>query len=132
FDGVVWSGAIEHFTEEETQAILVALQARMTPGALLAGDTILAAKEGVHLVHHEREYASEEDLIDALTRVFGYACAWRSEHPERTELYFFASDTAGKLPFINGQISSNVDRSQVTVARTASATTATSPSSSSG
>lgn len=108
FDAVVWSGAIEHFSERETRAILAALQARMRPGALLAGDTILAAREGVHLVHHEREYASEEELIDALTQVFTYACAWRSEHPGRTELYFFASDTAAQLPFLSGQIASNL------------------------
>jgi 2-polyprenyl-3-methyl-5-hydroxy-6-metoxy-1,4-benzoquinol methylase len=104
FDGVVWSGAIEHFTEAETTRILEALRARMRPGAVLAGDTILAARQGVHLVYHAREYSSERDLVDVLSGVFGHACAWRSEHPTRTELYFFASDDRARLPFLDGKI----------------------------
>jgi 2-polyprenyl-3-methyl-5-hydroxy-6-metoxy-1,4-benzoquinol methylase len=106
FDGVVWSGAIEHFSEAETVEILQALQARMRPGALLAGDTVLAADQGVHLVHHLREYTSERDLVEVLSRVFAHACAWRSDHPARTELYFFASDDRAALPFLDGKITS--------------------------
>lgn len=98
FDTIVCSGAIEHFTRDETADVLRRLQARLVPDGVLAGDTILAAERGRHLVHHEFEYSSEEALLNVLVPTFSYACAWRSDHPGRTELYFFAADDEAALP----------------------------------
>ncbi len=100
FDAVVWNGAIEHFTDDEVAVILARVRERLSPGGVLAGDTVLARSDGSkQLVHHEREYRGERDLLRTLRAVFAHACVWRVEWGRRTELYFYASNDEAAIPF---------------------------------
>jgi cyclopropane fatty-acyl-phospholipid synthase-like methyltransferase len=101
FDAVIWGGAIEHFTEEEIQTILAAVRARLTPGGVLAGDTIIASDDGHKaLEHHEREFRDERDIVTMLSPPFSHAYGWRSRFEHRTELYFYASDDRSSIPLL--------------------------------
>jgi SAM-dependent methyltransferase len=98
FDNIVWDAAIEHFTPAEITAIMSNIRARLKNHGVLSGYTIVEKKDGgKHLVHHEYEFRDKEDLRRFLSPHFRRVTVFETLHPERHNLYFWASD--GPLPF---------------------------------
>jgi 2-polyprenyl-3-methyl-5-hydroxy-6-metoxy-1,4-benzoquinol methylase len=101
YDNVVWDAAIEHFTQEETAAILENIKTRLVPAGILSGYTIVERASGKSLSHHEYEYTSKEELAGVLKAHFKNVLVFenisRDDAEERHNLYFFASDSG--LPF---------------------------------
>jgi SAM-dependent methyltransferase len=97
FDNIVWDAAIEHFTEAETTSLMATISSRLTPTGILSGYTLLEAEGGhKHLHQHEYEFHDKEDLARFLTPYFETVQVWETTFPNRTNLYFYA--TNGKLP----------------------------------
>jgi SAM-dependent methyltransferase len=98
YENIVWDAAIEHFTPEETDKLLQDIHARLAPGGILSGYTIVerASKEKM-LTHHEYEFKNKEDLLRFLAPRFQRAVVFETIYESRHNLYFFASD--GPLPF---------------------------------
>ena len=98
FENVVWDAAIEHFTPEETAAILRDIKARLTPDGILSGYTLVARADGKKsLDHHEYEFRDMADLARFLEPHFKHVSVFETLFPDRHNLYFWASD--GALPF---------------------------------
>jgi SAM-dependent methyltransferase len=99
FNNVIWDAAIEHFTEQETDDILVSLKGVLVSGGILSGYTLLEKGFGkLHLHQHEREFVSKEDLAQVLLKHFRNVQVIQTTSPERENLYFFATD--GILPLL--------------------------------
>jgi SAM-dependent methyltransferase len=100
FDNIVWDAAIEHFTESEINAVLASIRARLTPEGVLSGYSLVEREDHVkHLVHHEYEFKSKEDLLRFFTPHFRQVTVFETVFPTRHNLYFWASD--GPVPFSN-------------------------------
>jgi SAM-dependent methyltransferase len=98
FDNVIWDAAIEHFTEDETNKILLSIKSSLTESGVLSGYTLLEQEEGeMHLHQHEREFTDMNDLARVLLPHFRNVHILHTSSPSRENLYFFASD--GTLPF---------------------------------
>ena len=98
FTNIIWDAAMEHFTESEISAILGAVKGCLKPNGILSGYTIVEKEDGQkHLHQHEREFRSKEDLMGFLTPHFKNAVVFETIHPQRHNLYFYASD--GPVPF---------------------------------
>jgi len=97
FDNIVWDAAIEHFTENEIDAILENIKRRLVQNGVLTGYTIVERSDGKSLSHHEREFRSKEDLKSFFEPHFKHMKVFETVYPARHNLYFFASD--GILPF---------------------------------
>lgn len=97
FDNILWDAAIEHFTEDEIAAIMNGIKARLSDGGILSGYTLIEKEDGKHLDQHEREFRSKQDLADFLTPHFKNVAVFETIHPQRHNLYFYASD--GVVPF---------------------------------
>ena len=94
FDNIVWDAAIEHFTEAETQALMATIKSRLSRDGILSGYTILEGDEGAHHLHqHEYEFHDKEDLARFLTPHFKHVQVFETTFPNRTNLYFYATDT---------------------------------------
>jgi SAM-dependent methyltransferase len=101
FDNVVWDAAIEHFTREEIEKLLVEIKQRLTQEGILSGYTIVERSDGSKsLSHHEYEFKSKEDLFQFLSPYFEKVTVFETIYPSRHNLYFWASDA--KLPFTDG------------------------------
>jgi len=98
FENVVWDAAIEHFTPEETDKILRDIRTRLGPGGILSGYTLVERSDGTKsLSHHEYEFRGKEDLARVLKPHFENVMVFETIHPDRHNLYFWASD--GVIPF---------------------------------
>jgi SAM-dependent methyltransferase len=98
FDNIVWDAAIEHFTEEETQTLMSTISARLKPTGILSGYTIVEDHAGhKHLHQHEYEFHDKADLARFLTPHFKHVQVFETTFPNRTNLYFYA--TNDRLPF---------------------------------
>ena len=98
FDNIAWDAAIEHFTPVEIAGLMRDIRARLKPGGVLSGYTIVEQATGVKsLSHHEYEFKNKEDLLRFLTPHFANVTVFETVHPTRHNLYFWASD--GVLPF---------------------------------
>lgn len=98
FENIIWDAAIEHFTESEIDAVLGAIRQRLAPAGILSGYTLVEREDQVkHLVHHEYEFKSKEDLLRFLAPHFRNVAVFETIYPTRHNLYFWASD--GELPF---------------------------------
>jgi SAM-dependent methyltransferase len=98
FDNVIWDAAIEHFTEEEIDNIMINIKNRLKPAGTLTGYTIVESPTGQKsLSHHEREFKSKEDLKSFFEPHFKNVKVFETIYPLRHNLYFYASD--GILPF---------------------------------
>jgi ubiquinone/menaquinone biosynthesis C-methylase UbiE len=98
FDTVIWDAAIEHFTPAEIDGIMTELKRRLQPGGILTGYTLIARANGeLSLEHHEYEFHSKKELFELLTRYFKNVSVFETRHPERDNLYFWASDAT--IPF---------------------------------
>jgi SAM-dependent methyltransferase len=97
FENIVWDAAIEHFTEAETQALMGTIVSRLTPDGILSGYTIVESHDGhKHLHQHEYEFHDKADLARFLTPHFAHVQVFETTFPNRTNLYFYASND--KLP----------------------------------
>ena len=100
FTNVIFDAAIEHFTEPEIDRILTNISERLGEQGVLAGYTLVERGSGKkHLEHHEREFAGKADLLRSLERAFPHVTIFETVHPERTNLYFYASHKASCIPF---------------------------------
>jgi hypothetical protein len=98
FQNIVWDAAIEHFTLQETAAILSNIKGRLTHGGILSGYTIVEWASGEkHLCHHEYEFKGKDDLLHILSPYFENVSVFETIYPGRHNLYFWASDAA--IPF---------------------------------
>jgi hypothetical protein len=95
FDNVVWDSALHHFTPQETGAILSLLKERMAPGAVLSGYTEI---EDVEYAYRKVDFRNKSDVAELLGRGFKHVMVIETPDPERTNLYFFASDSRERLP----------------------------------
>jgi SAM-dependent methyltransferase len=101
FDNIAWDAAIEHFTPAEIAAVLRDIRARLKPGGVLSGYTIVEQATGAKsLSHHEYEFKNKEDLLRFLAPHFAEVTVFETVYPDRHNLYFWASD--GALPFDPG------------------------------
>jgi SAM-dependent methyltransferase len=101
FDTVIWDAAIEHFTPAEIDGILKEIKTRLVPGGILTGYTIIARADGEKsLEQHEYEFHDKEELVRLLKPFFKNVTVFETRHPERDNLYFWASD--GTVPFSKG------------------------------
>ena len=98
FDNIIWDAAIEHFTEVEIINLMATIKSRLNSGGILSGYTIKEDHEGhMHLHQHEYEFHNKEDLARFLKPHFKNVQVIETAFPNRTNLYFFASDE--NLPF---------------------------------
>ena len=98
FDNIIWDAAIEHFTENEIIDLMSTIKSRLNSGGILSGYTIKEDHEGhMHLHQHEYEFHNKEDLARFLKPHFRNVQVLETKFPNRTNLYFYASDE--KLPF---------------------------------
>ncbi|MEO8263347.1 MAG: class I SAM-dependent methyltransferase, partial [Pseudolysinimonas sp.] len=101
FENIVWDAAIEHFTEEETAALMGVIASRLTADGILSGYTLLEGEGGAHHLHqHEYEFHDKEDIARFLTPYFKNVQVSETTFPNRTNLYFYASN--GPLPADRG------------------------------
>ena len=98
FDNVVWDAAIEHFTEEEIADIIGRIRSRLKSGGVLSGHTIKERTEGLSHPDHEREFTSRDDMASVLRPHFRYVQVLETDHGERVNYYFWASDADLPLP----------------------------------
>jgi len=98
FDNVVWDAAIEHFTEAEIAAIMSGIRSRLTPDGILSGHTIKEKADGLQHPEHEREFTSRDDLAGLLRPFFRNVQVLETDHGERVNYYFWASDADLPLP----------------------------------
>ncbi|WP_213086402.1 class I SAM-dependent methyltransferase [Aquiluna borgnonia] len=97
FDNIVWDAAIEHFTETEIKALVARIKEVMAPEGILSGYTVTEAEHGhKHLHQHEYEFHDKEDLLRFFEPHFRNVHVYETVFPNRTNLYFYATD--GKLP----------------------------------
>jgi cyclopropane fatty-acyl-phospholipid synthase-like methyltransferase len=97
FDNIIWDTAIEHFTEEEIDALMKGIKSRLSLTGILLGSTLVENPDGKSLSHHERELKSKEDLKSFFEPHFKNVKVFETIYPARHSLYFYASD--GVLPF---------------------------------
>jgi hypothetical protein len=95
FHNVVWDSALHHFTPEETGNILSLLKERMTPQAVLSGCTEV---EDIDYAYRRVDFRDKADVAALLGRAFKHVMVMETPDPERTNLYFFASDSRERLP----------------------------------
>jgi len=98
FDNIVWDAAIEHFTELEIKGLVGRIKAELKSDGILSGYTIVESEHGgKHLHQHEYEFHNKEDLARFLSPHFRNVQVFSTTYPDRTNLYFYASDSL--LPF---------------------------------
>jgi SAM-dependent methyltransferase len=104
FDNVTWDAGIEYFTVEEISGILATIKARLAPGGVLSGYSILTPGiDGTQRAAIGQKFAaaSREALGELLLRSFANVTILRTRHTDRFEdrlnHYFYASDST--LPF---------------------------------
>jgi len=97
FHNIVWDAAIEHFTETEIAALMSTIKSRLITNGILSGYTIMEDHDGSHHLHqHEYEFHDKKDLARFLEPHFKNVQVIETKFPNRTNLYFFATD--GLLP----------------------------------
>lgn len=93
FTNVIWDAAIEHFTLDEISRILNEIKQIMGPSGVLSGYTIVEREDGAQHDDHEYEFKSKQDLQSLLAQFFPHYVVIETEYPERTNLYFYASQS---------------------------------------
>jgi SAM-dependent methyltransferase len=97
FDNVVWDAAIEHFTEVEIADLVAKIKSVLNKDGILSGYTVTEAPgDAKHLHQHEYEFHNKEDLARFLEPHFKNVHVYETVFPNRTNLYFYATD--GRLP----------------------------------
>jgi SAM-dependent methyltransferase len=99
FHNVIWDAALDHFTPDELREVLALVRERMAPGAVLSGYTEV---EELPYEYRKQSFQSKDDVVALLCRSFAHVMVFETPDPQRTNLYFFASDSAERLPFAHG------------------------------
>ena len=98
FDNVIWDAAIHFFTEEELQTIMTKITRVLALDGILSGYTIVEARSGrAHLHKNEHVFHDKQDLARFLSVYFKNVHVFSTTYPDRTNLYYYASN--GLLPF---------------------------------
>ena len=98
YDNIVWDAAIEHFTPEEIDKIILDIKQRMNQDGILSGYTIVESDSGAKsLSQHEYEFKNMQDLRRFFEPHFTNIRVFETIYPSRHNLYFWASD--GNIPF---------------------------------
>jgi SAM-dependent methyltransferase len=101
FDGVIWDGAIEHFSTSEIEGVMAEIKRKLASGGLLSGYTVAETAGGLQHPDHEQAFNGMSDLSMRLKPYFKNVLIFESTHttitPMRHNLFFFAGD--GALPF---------------------------------
>jgi SAM-dependent methyltransferase len=95
FENIVWDAAIEHFTPPEIADIMANIKKRLTSDGVLSGYTLVDGPETIH--QHEYQFKDLADLASFLTPHFKNVRVFETHHPDRHNLYFWASDAS--VPF---------------------------------
>ena len=94
FDNIIWDAAIEHFTQDEISELMGKIKTGLGSEGILSGYTVLESGTGhKHLHQHEYEFKDKEDLASFLTPFFKNVQVIETVSPQRTNLYFYASDS---------------------------------------
>jgi SAM-dependent methyltransferase len=97
FDNVTLNAALEYFTPAEAAALMESIKARLTAGGIVSGNSIVAQRAAVAHLDQKQEFFSREELAAFLKRHFGHVAVlsthFRDFEMDRTNLYFFASDS---------------------------------------
>lgn len=97
FDNIVWDAAIEHFTPLEIKGIMENMKNRLNAEGVLSGYTIVKNQNKKQLEQHEYEFEDMADLRRFLAPYFKNVIVFETIHPDRHNLYFWASDSI--IPF---------------------------------
>jgi len=98
FDNIFWDAGIAHFTTDEMKFILNVIKNRSSDDGILSGYTIVEKESGMKsLKQHKYEFKTKEELKLFLEPYFNNIKVFETIYPDRTNLYFWASD--GILPF---------------------------------
>jgi SAM-dependent methyltransferase len=95
FDNVVWDSALHHFTPQETGKVLSLLKERLAPGGVVSGYTEI---EDIEYAYRKVDFREKSDVAELLGHAFKHVMVMETPDPERTNLYFFASDSRERLP----------------------------------
>jgi 2-polyprenyl-3-methyl-5-hydroxy-6-metoxy-1,4-benzoquinol methylase len=96
FDTVAWNAAIEHFTREESHAILLRVSAALAPGGSLCGHAVADPQSTYR--YARQTFTGAEELAGLLGTVFPHVLVRTTCEPDRVNLYFFAGHTATCQP----------------------------------
>ncbi|MGI8707380.1 MAG: class I SAM-dependent methyltransferase [Actinomycetota bacterium] len=104
FSNVVWDAAIEHFSHEEAVAVLENAKAALTERGVVSGYTLIeqASPSGEYFQHHDQVFRRKGDLLNLVAQVFSNVAVLETQHPTRTNLYFWASENPNRLPVTTG------------------------------
>ena len=95
FENIAWDAAIEHFTAPEIADIMANIKQRLTADGILSGYTLVDGPETIH--QHEIRFDNLSDLASFFTPHFKNVRVFETHHPDRHNLYFWASDAS--VPF---------------------------------
>jgi len=95
FDNVVWDSALHHFTKGETLEILALVKERLAPRGVLSGYTEV---EDIPYAFRKVDFRGKADVAELLGQAFRHVMVIETPDPQRTNLYFFASDSKDSLP----------------------------------
>lgn len=97
FENAVLNAALEYFTPHEVDNLIENIKARLVPGGILSGNSIVAQRTGIAHPAQKQEFFSREELGVLLKGHFAHVVILNTTFidPEmnRTNLYFFASDS---------------------------------------
>jgi SAM-dependent methyltransferase len=101
FDNVTLNAALEYFTPQEADMLMRNIKARLVPGGIVSGNSIIAQRTGVAHLDQKQQFFSREELAAFLKQHFPQVAIlttrFRGSEMDRTNLYFFASDSV--IPF---------------------------------
>lgn len=89
YDNVIWDASLEYFTEEEISQLMINIKAKLVPGGVLSGFSIV---QDTLKDYHKHVFRSSDDLLNFLRPYYRYVKLIETKYPTRHNLYFFASD----------------------------------------
>ena len=75
--------------------VLALVKERMAPHAILSGYTEV---EDIEYAYRKVDFRDKSDVAELLGHAFKHVMVMETPDPERTNLYFFASDSRERLP----------------------------------
>jgi SAM-dependent methyltransferase len=90
FSHVIWDGAMLYFTVETLDQVFGWIHERLGPSGLFSGYTYADYIEERPYIRHRVD--SPQDVANMLGKHFENVVVLRTEHPERSNFYFAASD----------------------------------------
>jgi SAM-dependent methyltransferase len=100
FDNVVWDSAIHHFSPAEAAVILADAHRCLRDDGLLSGYTVI--EPGDSYAYARMDLDDPNQLAGLLAAEFAHISIVETADGDRRNLYFFASDLRGALPFPEG------------------------------